>query len=157
MLAVRVAFVLAVVAAGRWQATAQEAPATSQADETGAGPAAKWEQAPAMRPDLTPRTVSAPAAPAATTRAATGALADVRALSIRDGEARLATQTGERVVKPGDALGGDTVKAITSGRLVLLRAGGEAVVIVTLDAQGRPRERVYAATDPTARVPPEVK
>jgi hypothetical protein len=69
---------------------------------------------------------------------------------------------GERVVTPGTVIGTDTVKSITPGRMVLKRSapdaqGGEALVIVTFDEQGRTRVQVFAAKDPTAKAPVEVK
>jgi hypothetical protein len=102
-------------------------------------------------------------APAAEpTRTYEGSLKGVQAVQIGDGEARLVLGGGERVVTPGTVIGTDTVKSITPGRLVLRRAapeteGGEGIVIVTFDAQGRTRVQVFATKDPTAKVPREVK
>jgi hypothetical protein len=86
----------------------------------------------------------------------------VKALEIREGRARIILDGREREVTPGTVLGTDTVKSITPGRIVLKRAapdaeGGDAIVIVTFDAQGRTRVQVFASRDPTTRAPAEVK
>jgi hypothetical protein len=113
-----------------------------------------------------PRSGEVKAAPATPTATAAGkydgSLAGVKALEIRDGRARLMIGGGERVVTPGAVIGADTVKSITPGRIVLKRSapdreGGEAIVIVTFDAQGATRVQVIAVRDPTARAPAEVK
>ena len=100
-------------------------------------------------------------APAAT-RTYEGSLKGMQAVQIGDGEARLVLGGGERVVTPGAVIGTDTVKSITPGRMVLRRAaseaeGGDGIVIVTFDAQGRTRVQVFATKDPTAKAPREVK
>jgi hypothetical protein len=99
---------------------------------------------------------------AAATRTYEGSLKGVRAIHIGDGEARLILGGGERVVTPGTVIGTDTVKSISPGRMVLRRAasddeGGEGIVIVSFDSQGRTRVQVFATKDPTARLPREVK
>jgi hypothetical protein len=91
-----------------------------------------------------------------------GSLKGVKALEIAEGKARLVLGGSERVVTPGTLIGTDTVKSITPGRMVLKRVapeaeGGDAIVIVTFDAQGRTRVQVFASKDPTTRVPAEVK
>jgi hypothetical protein len=79
-----------------------------------------------------------------------GALKGVRALSIRDGEARLLIDGAERLVRPGDAIGTDVVTAVAPERITLVRGArasapsGEATVVVSFDAQGRGRVRVYS-------------
>jgi hypothetical protein len=98
----------------------------------------------------------------ASTRTYEGSLKGVRAIQIGDGEARLILGGGERVVTPGTVIGTDTVKSISPGRMVLRRAasddeGGEGIVIVSFDSQGRTRVQVIATKDPTARLPREVK
>jgi hypothetical protein len=91
-----------------------------------------------------------------------GSLKGVQALHIRDGEARLILGGGERVVTPGTVIGTDTVKSITPGRMVLRRVapeseGGEGIVIVSFDAQGKTQVHVFATKDPTAKVPRAVQ
>jgi hypothetical protein len=91
-----------------------------------------------------------------------GSLKGLKALEIAEGKARLVLGGSERVVEPGTVIGTDTVKSITPGRIVLKRVapdaeGGDAIVIVTFDAQGRTRVQVFASKDPTARMPVEVK
>ena len=91
-----------------------------------------------------------------------GSLAGVKALEIADGRARLLLGGAERVVTPGTVIGTDTVKSITPGRIVLQRAapdgeGGNAIVLVTFDEQGRTRMMVIASKDPTTRAPAAVK
>jgi hypothetical protein len=110
-----------------------------------------------------PVRVGAKVAPTAdSTRSFEGDLAGIRALQIVEGEARVILGGGERVVTPGTVLGTDTVKSITPGRIVLRRVapedqGGEGIVIVSFDAQGRTRVQVFASKDPTAKAAPEVK
>jgi hypothetical protein len=102
------------------------------------------------------------AAPTAASRTHEGSLKGLQALQIGDGEARLILAGGERVVTPGTVIGTDTVKSITPGRMVLRRMaaeseGGEGIVIVSFDAQGKTQVQVFATKDPTAKVPREVK
>jgi hypothetical protein len=84
------------------------------------------------------------------------------ALSTAEGEARLRVAGVEAVVRPGSVLGQDVVKSVAPGRIVLTRAarpeaGGEALVIINFDAQGKGRETVVWTKDPTARPPKEVQ
>ena len=126
-------------------------------------PMVSAERPQAPRPDTAPRTVAVPAEPARGPRdsADAGLLKGARALALRSGEARLVVSGVERVVRPGDLIGTDTVKTITPERLVLVRADAAApsasLVVVSFDAQGRARIRVYAASDTTVRALPEVK
>jgi len=121
------------------------------------------ERPQAPRPDPAPRTVAVPAEPARGPRdsADAGPLKGARALALRNGEARLVVSGVERVVRPGDLIGADTVKTITPVRLVLVRGDAAdpsaSLVVASFDAQGRARIRVYAASDTTARALPEVK
>jgi hypothetical protein len=103
-----------------------------------------------------------PTSGAASTRTYEGSLKGVRAIQIGDGEARLVLGGGELVVTPGTVIGTDTVKSISPGRIVLRRVasddeGGEGIVIVSFDSQGRTRVQVFAPKDPTARFPRDVK
>lgn len=92
-----------------------------------------------------------------------GALAGVRAVQIDDTQARLVIQGVERVVKAGDLIGADIVKSISPGRVVLLRpaaaagAGGESLVILQFDPQGRTQVLVIASKDTTAKAPRTIK
>jgi hypothetical protein len=91
-----------------------------------------------------------------------GSLSGVKALEIADGRARLLLGGVERVVTPGSVIGTDTVKSITPGRIVLTRVapdseGGQALVFVTYDEQGRTRVLVVATKNPMNRAPVEVK
>lgn len=95
-------------------------------------------------------------------RAAKAAASAYVAASLAEGEARLLVAGVEHIVRPGSILGQDVVKSVAPGRIVLTRparpeAGGEALVIVTFDAQGKGRETVVWTKDPTARPPKEVQ
>jgi len=86
-----------------------------------------------------------------------------KALKTADGEARLLVDGTEQTVRPGSRLGGDLVKSVSPGRLVLERGAGpddprgQALVIVTFDAAGQARTRVLWTRDPTAHRSPEVR
>ena len=85
------------------------------------------------------------------------------ALSTGEGVATVEWDGIEQVVRPGARLGGDTVKSVGPGRMVLERApdaaqpAAAALVIVTFDAAGRARPRLVWSSDPTAPGAPEVK
>ncbi len=87
----------------------------------------------------------------------------LRRVAVAEGEATLEVDGVREVVRPGERLGGDTVKSVSAERIVLERpakageAGGPALVIVTFDEAGRGRERVFWATDPAAPRPAEAK
>lgn len=122
-----------------------------------------WQSPPAPSADTGPRRVAfreEPRKPRPSASPHSGPLKGLRAVSLKEGEARVALGGSERVLRPGDAIGTDVVKSIEPGRMVLARTTpelGEALVIVTFDAQGRPRVRVFATRDPSSRVPPEVR
>jgi len=83
----------------------------------------------------------------------------VRAIDVREGEATLILPDGQRTVRPGDVISGDTVKVVEAGRLVLTRPdpqGGVAdgIVIVRFDQKGRGRVTVYVARDTSPAPPP---
>lgn len=106
-------------------------------------------------PDTAPRTISVPGAwDLSRDSKDAGAWKGVRVLSIAQGQARVSLASGERVVRPGDVIGSDLVKTVDSQRIVLVRGatterpGGEALVVISVDAQGRSRVRVYAAASP---------
>jgi hypothetical protein len=60
-------------------------------------------------------------------------------------------------------VGTDIVKSIGSDRIVLVRGAtamnptGAATVVLTFDAQGQSRVRVYRLSDPAAATPREVR
>jgi hypothetical protein len=89
-------------------------------------------------------------------------LKGIRAIATRPGEATVIVGGAQRVLRVGEAIGSDTVKSIDAGRIVLARSaapeeGGEATVVITFDAQGRGRVRVFSVHDASARVPPAVR
>lgn len=92
-----------------------------------------------------------------------GALAGVRAVRIDDNEAVLIVQNTQRIVKVGDRIGTDLVKSISAGRVVLLRPpapgqkGGESLLFVQFDPQGRTQVMVFTTQDTTAKPPVTVK
>jgi hypothetical protein len=110
-----------------------------------------------------PGTASSPRAkrtpgltPSATSEAGSRSLLrSMTARSVVEGEARVVLADVERVVRPGDLLGGDTVRSVAEGLIVLDRpaaagqAGGPATVVVRFEADGRARVRVYHEQDPT--------
>ena len=87
-------------------------------------------------------------------------LASMRALKVAEGEARVTVEESERVLRPGDLLGVDTVRTVSDGVIVLDRPavpgrpGGAAVVVVRFDVGGEARVRILYEQDPTpARAP----
>jgi hypothetical protein len=100
--------------------------------------------------ESTAKTAALPGAPRSRSRSSVdaGVLKDVRLLSFADGQARIREASGvERTLRPGDAIGGDVVKAIGDGRIVLVRPQSDAMVVVSFDASGRPRVRVIWKAD----------
>lgn len=114
-----------------------------------------------VRPQIPPldavsKTARLPGSPRASTgsTADAGSLKEVRAISIGSGEARLLVAGAPRTVRAGQSLLGDVIRAIGDGRIVLARAestGGQSVVVMSFDAQGRATVRVIALQDRTAR------
>ena len=91
-------------------------------------------------------------------------VAQARLLSSADGTARLQFADGSsEVVKPGSVIGGDVVASVQGRQIILDRpaasgdARGEAQVVATFGADGRPRVRVFWTKDPSAVVAPEVR
>jgi hypothetical protein len=112
--------------------------------------------------DTTPRAVAAsgPAASRARDSAGAPAWKGVQAREIKPGQARLVLAGGERVVHAGDVVGGDVVRSIEPGRILLARAlpdGGAATVVIVFDDVGRARVRILYGSDPTAVKPPAVR
>jgi hypothetical protein len=87
-------------------------------------------------------------------------LGRLRAIDLREGEARLVVADAERTLHVGDVVAGDVVKIIEPGRLVLARpdpeSGLPSIVIVKFDEKGRGHVTVYAVRDtsPAAPAPP---
>jgi hypothetical protein len=112
--------------------------------------------------DNAPRAVTASGPAASRTRDSVGTTAWKGALAreVKAGQARVALAAGERVIHPGDVVGGDVIRSIAPGRILLARAladGNEATVVVTFDDAGRGRVRVLYGSDPTASTPPAVR
>jgi len=120
---------------------------------------------PPLPVDGTPKRVKLPGPPPSRggDSAEAAALTAVLALSISEGEAHLRLASGERTVRPGDAIGADVVKSIIPGQMVLTRgatagsAQGTATVVVKFDEHGRGRVRVFHTADPLPVVAPEVR
>lgn len=153
---------LGVLAAAR-VARAQEPP-PPPAPEAAAGEGAQW-RAPETLPPVLPKGPVKMRPPVADAKAAAAPsrYASLLAVSTKDGEAILKTLQGDVTVRPGDALSGDTVKAVAEGMLVLRRPavpgkpGGESTVVLRFDAQGKPSVRIYYAGDPTPAEPPRAR
>jgi hypothetical protein len=113
-------------------------------------PDSSWERAPSRVRMEKSRNVKSARPPASSSdEPTTGEFAGLRALSLREGAARISFGGATLTLKPGDGLGSTRVKAIGSDRLVLERAGtpaapGATTVVVTFGADGRPRVRSYA-------------
>jgi hypothetical protein len=116
---------------------------------------------PPVAPSLEMRPVAATLGPLPSAPGAAAALSSLRALATAEGEASLEVDGVRETVRPGSRLGRDTVKSVGPGRLVLERpASGRqpaALVIVTFDATGRAKERVFWRSDPTLPAAPGVK
>lgn len=112
--------------------------------------------------DTTPHPVTASGPAASRTRDSVGTPIWKGALAreVKTGQARVALAAGERLLHPGDVIGGDVVRSIEPGRILLARAladGKEATVVVAFDDAGRGRVRVLYGSDPTASMPPAVR
>ena len=78
-----------------------------------------------------------------------GELSGLRAVTLREGTAVISLDGVTRSVRPGDALGSATVKAVGSNRIVLERhgpsaAGTPAIVVIRFGPGGEARVRTYA-------------
>jgi hypothetical protein len=114
-----------------------------------------------QRPEVPPteggsQTAKLPGAPRATTSstADAGSLKDVRLVSIGPSEARLLVGGAPRTVRVGQSVLGDVVRAIGDGRIILRRldpTGGESIVVMSFDGQGRATVRVITQHDRTVR------
>jgi hypothetical protein len=84
------------------------------------------------------------------TSANAGALRNLQAIDLHDGVAHVRLDGVDQTVRAGDVLGGDVVRSIEPNRIVLARSEGPgrtATVIVTFDAQGKARARVFTTQD----------
>jgi hypothetical protein len=84
-------------------------------------------------------------------------------VALKEGEATLLIGGSALTLRPGSLVGSDVVRSIGSDRIVLVRGattanpGGAATVVVSFDATGQSRVRVYWLSDPAATVPREVR
>ena len=155
----RTSLFLAVIAAAS-VAAAGQTPASPPPGEVTS------ERPPAIAPSVRPGAIEV------ARRAVTGDSADAgrwkgaRSVKVSTGlaEVRLADGASLRL-SVGDVVGTDTVERIEPGRILLARRGAEgaatgpklATVLVTFDAAGVGRTRVYWLQDSKAVVPPIVK
>jgi hypothetical protein len=126
-----------------------------------------WERAsaPALSAQGVARPVTAKVSPAAEVRGEVegGGLRGTKAVALNEDEATVLIGGSARILHPGSLVGSDVVKSIGGDRIVLVRGAsatnpaGSATVVVSFDAQGRSRVRVYWLSDPAANVPPEVR
>ena len=128
---------------------------------------ASWDRAsaPAVSAKRPARPVTANVSPAASALGSVeaGALQGATAVALNEGEATVLIGGSALSLRPGSLVGPDVVKSIGGDRIVLVRGGtttnpaGSATVVVSFDARGRSRVRVYWQSDPPATVPPEVR
>lgn len=156
---------LVLPAAGAWT-RAQERPRTSSSVQVpaqgGNGVEPVAGAPPVVAPSATTRPARATAAPGPHRPQSEAARKpSLRAVSLGDGEATVELGGVREQVRPGSRLGGDTVRSIAPGRIVLERpapagdAGGPALVIVTFDEAGNGKTQVYWTHDPAR--PAELK
>lgn len=156
-----------VIALGGGGALADERPKTSSAVQAPAQGGGGVEPEPGAPPPIEPSIERKPARATLATgprpAPADAAPLALRALSVAEGEATIEIDGAREVVRPGSLVGGDTVKSVAPGRIVLERParpgrpGGKALVIVTFDAEGRAKRRVFDIDDPETLRPAEVK
>lgn len=156
---VGILLVQAAVGSARTSDDKDRAAATPPSPESGLS---SLSSLPSTPPDRTPRKAAAPAPEPASGAVVRDVLAGVRALSMKEGEARLRLASGERTVRPGDAIGSDVVRSVDPGQIVLERGAkradaGAATVVLKFDEQGRGQVRVYFLKDPQPAVAPEVR
>lgn len=156
-----------VIALGGRGALADERPKTSSAVQVPAQGGGGVEPVPGapqpVEPSLERKPARATLASGPRPAQADAAALSLRALSVAEGEATLEIDGAREVVRPGSQVGGDTVKSVAPGRVVLERPakpghpGGTALVIVTFDEAGRATTRVFDDAPPEAPRPAEVK
>lgn len=148
---------LAAAALGADQSSAQEAPKDGLS----------WVQPTPIPPAITARTVRGTLSAGQSDQAkATGDLAGLRAVALREGRGTIALGRETRSVKPGDRLGESVVKAVGADRIILERparhASGShapqdaATIVITFGPGGEPRVRTYVMPG-AASAPPEVR
>jgi hypothetical protein len=89
-----------------------------------------------------------------------GRLKDLRMLGFSGGVAELSLDGAPLTLRVGDTILGDRVRSLEPGRIVLARpeaGGGEGLVLVTFDAQGRARVRIVMTEDPDPRKAPSIR
>jgi hypothetical protein len=89
-----------------------------------------------------------------------GSLRNLRLVQLREGEAEVTLIGARQTLRPGDAIGEDVVRRVDTARIVLGRpeaGGAEATVLVTFDAKGQARVRIYTTRDSTALEAPPVQ
>jgi hypothetical protein len=125
-----------------------------------------WERAaPLAIPAAAPVRPVAPVSPAPGTRSAVeaGGLQGAKAVVLKEGQATVLVGGAALSLRPGSVVGSDVVKSIGSDRVILVRGAtaanpsGAVTVVITFDAQGQGRVRVYWLSDPTATIPREVR
>jgi hypothetical protein len=90
-------------------------------------------------------------------------LQEAKVVALAEGEATLLVGGVPLHLRAGSPAGSDIVKSIGSDRIVLVRGAtamnptGSATVVLTFDAQGHSRVRVYRLSDPAAATPREVR
>jgi len=126
-----------------------------------------WERAASTtisRPqDSRPVAAAVPRPPESRVAVEAGALRGAKAVELKESEASLLVGGAPLHLRPGSPVGSDIVTSIGSDRIVLVRGAtpknpaGAATVVVTFDAHGQSRVRVYWLSDPAAATPREVR
>jgi len=159
--------VVALTTAG-WAAENKPGPGPPPTPSPGPSPnGASWERASASAISSRGpgRSVTAPVSRGAEAPGGgeAGGLPGARAVALKEGEASLLIGGSALSLRPGSLVGSDVVKSIGSDRIILVRGAtatnpaGSATVVVSFDAQGHSRVRVYWLSDPPATVPREVR
>jgi hypothetical protein len=159
------ALILSIAATGA--AGDERTPAPKARSSPSPGPSeTSWERASSAtisRPKASG--LVAAAVPPAESRAAVeaGGLQGAKVVELKEGEANLLVGGAPLHLRPGTPVGSDVVKSIGSDRIVLVRGAtplnptGSATVVLTFDARGQSRVRVYWLSDPAAATPREVR
>jgi len=123
----------------------------------------KWVQPEYVAPTTPSGPVRARLAPPPARRGAASPYLTLRALSTKEGEARIQTADGPRTLRRGDRLGEDVVKDVDENVLVLFRPGapdrpgGDLTVVLRFGPGGQPSVRIYHTEDPTRVAPRQVQ
>jgi hypothetical protein len=160
---------LAVLALAAVASAAESEPGPRPGPGPGPSPrpnGASWERAGPPAISAAPlQAVTAPVSPAPRKPGAAdaGELQGAKAVALKEGEGTLLVGGSAVSVRPGSVIGSDVVTSIGSDRIILVRGAtaanpsGEATVVVSFDARGQARVRVYWLSDPAAKVPREVR